>query len=215
MKRVVSVSLLLLTGMAAGYYLGRSSESAPHKALTALTTRVLRSVSQRMTDDIRARLLIENPELALRIAKGGSFGGKEHSALAAQHMYSRTNQDAIADVRKKTTAIPVAPRTWLIRMPLVNAVLFDTDDGLVLVDTGMAVAGPALHDAIRSVSGKPLHTIIYTHFHMDHAGGTWALLEQGQPPPQIVATKTLEHFFEENIRIRGNMAKYHSQPLDE
>jgi len=75
--------------------------------------------------------------------------------------------------------IPVAPRTRHIRLPIVNAVLFETDDGLVLVDTGMAPAGPALLDAIRGVSDAPIHAVLYTHGHVDHAFGTWVLLEAG------------------------------------
>ena len=59
----------------------------------------------------------------------------------------------------------IAPRTWMLYLPIVNAVLFETDDGLVLVDTGMAPAGPGIAELIASVSDKPLHTIIYTHGH--------------------------------------------------
>ena len=72
--------------------------------------------------------------------RGGAFGG-EFSAAVAQNMFSRL-PEAIADAREKTEIVEVAPRTWLIRLPIVNAVLFETDEGLVLVDTGMGPAGP-------------------------------------------------------------------------
>lgn len=214
MKLVVTAALALGLGLGAGYFLAQPEAGTTRTTLSRATGQALQAVSGHVTSDLRAQLLLEDPALAARLATGGTFGGKQHAYKAMQHMYSR-DEAIIADVRGKAEALALAPRTWLIRMPLVNAVLFDTDEGLVLVDTGMAPAGPALRDAIRSVSQKPLHTIIYTHFHMDHAGGTWALLEPGQPAPQIIATDALEHFFHENTRIRGNMAKYHSQPLAE
>ena len=49
--------------------------------------------------------------------------------------------------------------------PLVNVVVFETEDGLVLVDAGMAAAGPVIRELIASVTDAPIHTIIYTHCH--------------------------------------------------
>jgi alkyl sulfatase BDS1-like metallo-beta-lactamase superfamily hydrolase len=95
-------------------------------------------------------------------------------------------------------------------MPIVNAVLFETDAGLVLVDAGMAPAGPAIVDAIRSVSDAPLHTVVYTHGHVDHAYGTWALLEAGWQP-EVVAHEKLVARFERYLRLRGSIARYMSQ----
>ena len=156
--------------------------------------------------------LAENPELIPRFAKGCAFGG-EYSIPAAQNMFGRVPA-AIEDVRDKTSVIEVAPRSYLIRMPIVNAVFFDTDEGVVLVDTGMAPAGPAILEAIRSVTDKPIHTIIYTHGHVDHAYGTWAIMEAGETP-EIIAHSALKPRFERYIRLRGSIAKYMSQPEDQ
>jgi alkyl sulfatase BDS1-like metallo-beta-lactamase superfamily hydrolase len=127
-------------------------------------------------------------------------------------MFSRRDE-AIEDAREKTRIVEVAPRTWLVRLPIVNAVLFEIDEGLVLVDTGMSPGGPALLEAIRKVSRAPLHTVIYTHGHVDHAYGTWALLEAGERP-QIVAQERLVDRFERYLRLRGSIAKYMSRPLE-
>jgi alkyl sulfatase BDS1-like metallo-beta-lactamase superfamily hydrolase len=78
----------------------------------------------------------------------------------------------------------------------------------------MAPAGPALLDAIRSLSDAPLHTVIYTHGHVDHAYGTWALLEAGERP-EIVAHDALPARFRRYIRLRGSIAKYMSQPVEQ
>ncbi|MEP4148862.1 MAG: MBL fold metallo-hydrolase [Halioglobus sp.] len=162
--------------------------------------------------ETRTMVLAENPEIISRLMEGGSFGG-EYSISAAQNMFGRT-EDAIKDVRKKTQVIEVAPRSYLIRMPIVNAAFFDTDEGVVLVDTGMGPAGPAIMDAIRSVTDKPIHTIIYTHGHVDHAYGTWAIMEAGETP-QIIAHDLLKPRFERYIRLRGSLAKYMSQPEEQ
>lgn len=163
-------------------------------------------------DNLGARelLLMEYPALLKAIMKGGSFGG-DFSKAVAEDMFGQHNHEAIEDVRTISEIVEVAPRTWMIYMPIVNAVLFETDEGLVLVDTGMAPAGPAIMEMIRSVSDKPLHTIIYTHGHVDHAYGTWALLEDN---PQIVAHEELVNRFDRYIRLRGSLAKFMTQQLD-
>jgi alkyl sulfatase BDS1-like metallo-beta-lactamase superfamily hydrolase len=164
--------------------------------------------------DIRMRnlVLMEHPALVEAIRRGGAFGG-EFSWVVAQNIFSR-REEAVEDAKKKTEIVEVAPRTWLIRLPLVNAVLFETDAGLVLVDTGMAPGGPAVLKAIRELSDAPLHTVIYTHGHVDHAYGTWALIEAGESP-EIVAHEDLVPRFERYIRLRGSIAKYMSQPLEQ
>ena len=46
----------------------------------------------------------------------------------------------------------VAPHTQMIYLPLVNVVVFETEDGLVLVDAGMPAAGPVVRELIASVT---------------------------------------------------------------
>ena len=40
----------------------------------------------------------------------------------------------------------------MIYLPLVNVVVFETDDGLVLMDARMAAAGPVIRELIVSVT---------------------------------------------------------------
>jgi alkyl sulfatase BDS1-like metallo-beta-lactamase superfamily hydrolase len=164
--------------------------------------------------DLRARnlVLMEHPSLIAAISGGGAFGG-EFSFVVARNMFSR-GEAAVEEAKAKTAIVAVAPRTWLIRLPIVNAVLFETDDGLVLVDTGMAPGGPAVRGAMREVSDASLHTVIYTHGHVDHACGAWALIEAGEDP-EIVAHEALVPRFERYLRLRGSLAKYMSQPLEQ
>lgn len=131
------------------------------------------------------------------------------SQQIAMNMFSR-DEVSIAEARERVRIEELAPRTWLIRLPIVNAVLFETDAGLVLVDTGMGPAGPAILDAMRQVSDAPLHTIIYTHGHVDHAYGTWALTEAGVDGqlPEIISHDDLPKRFERYMRLRGSIARY-------
>lgn len=161
----------------------------------------------------RADIVIGDPEIFEAIAAGGRFGG-DYSIDAAQHMFSRTHRGAIEDLAAKARIVPVGERSWSIRLPIVNASLFETDDGLVVVDTGMAPAGPALVNQIRSVSDAPVTTVVYTHGHVDHAYGTWALIEAGETP-EIVAHDGVPERFDSYIRLRGSLAKYMNQPADE
>jgi len=154
-----------------------------------------------------------NPRLVQSIRQGGGFG-TEISTAIANRMYSRTDAAAIADARAKLKIEPQGPRTWLLRFPIANVAVFETDDGLVLVDSGYAPAGPALAEALAKLSPKPVHTIVLTHFHADHAFGAWALM-QGPVKPQVVTTALFIDEMEDDMRTWGLISRNNQQPLDE
>ena len=52
------------------------------------------------------------------------------------------------------------------------------DDGVLLVDAATDAAAPQVVAAIRTLSNKPIHTIIDTHFHADHTGGNQSIVKQ-------------------------------------
>ena len=51
-----------------------------------------------------------------------------------------------------------------------NVAVFITDAGVTLVDTKLTGWGPALIEKVKSVTNKPVTTIINTHTHGDHTG---------------------------------------------
>ncbi|WP_419535558.1 MBL fold metallo-hydrolase [Endozoicomonas sp.] len=173
----------------------------------------LSTVADQFSGDIRERVLIENPELIQRVMVGGGFGGN-FSKNIGQHIFGKNYEPAIQDALEMTEVKQAGDRMWIIHMPIVNSILLETDEGLVVIDTGMAPAGPALIKAIRSVSDKPIHTIIITHGHTDHAYGTYALVEDS-PNAQIIAHENIIPRFERYIKLRGSLANYMSQPVDE
>ena len=58
---------------------------------------------------------------------------------------------------------------------IVNCTLIETDDGMVLVDSGVSVRyGKALLDVVSQLGGKPVIEILITHHHPDHFFGNQA-----------------------------------------
>lgn len=55
-----------------------------------------------------------------------------------------------------------------------HVVVIETQDGLVLFDTSGARTGEKVVEALRSRYSQPVHTIVYTHGHVDHVGGSSA-----------------------------------------
>ncbi len=64
----------------------------------------------------------------------------------------------------------VNDRLYMITGGGGNTAAFITDNGVVLVDTKLANWGQAILDKVKSVTNKPITTIINTHTHGDHNG---------------------------------------------
>lgn len=52
-----------------------------------------------------------------------------------------------------------------------NTLALVTRSGVIVVDPKLAGTGQAIRDALRTVTARPVTTIINTHFHEDHTGG--------------------------------------------
>lgn len=89
-----------------------------------------------------------------------------------------------------------------------NTGIVVTEEGVVVVDipTGN-MAGQRLVGAIRNRTQAPIHTIIYTHGHADHARSPLAFLEnakeRGHPKPRIIAHELVPKRFERYQRLHG------------
>jgi glyoxylase-like metal-dependent hydrolase (beta-lactamase superfamily II) len=90
--------------------------------------------------------------------------------------------------------IEVAERTFF-QSRFSGVTAFETDEGIVLVDSGVAALGPVLAGMLRQKSQAPIHTAIFTHGHVDHAHGLTAFLKPGQAKPRVIAQrKMLDRF---------------------
>ncbi len=90
--------------------------------------------------------------------------------------------------------VELAERTWFVSQ-FSGVTAFETDEGLVVVDTGTAIMAPAIAESIRSVTSAPVHTAIYTHGHVDHAFGLAAFLAEGQPAPRVIGHESMPERF--------------------
>jgi glyoxylase-like metal-dependent hydrolase (beta-lactamase superfamily II) len=83
----------------------------------------------------------------------------------------------------------VAPGVFLHPL-FVNTYAVKTPLGLLLIDPGTARGAPLVHAAIRGWSSDPIHTVVYTHGHFDHAFGLKPFIDEGNRP-QIVSQENL------------------------
>jgi glyoxylase-like metal-dependent hydrolase (beta-lactamase superfamily II) len=81
-----------------------------------------------------------------------------------------------------------------------NVSAFETEDGLVLVDTGSLPLADVVHDDIRRWSDSRLHTAVYSHGHIDHVFGVpvWEqeARERGWKPPEVITHHALPARFD-------------------
>jgi len=74
----------------------------------------------------------------------------------------------------------VQGNVWLLVGAGGNIAVQTGDDGVLVVDTGLAQNADALLAAIKTLSDKPIRWILNTHFHPDHTGGNEALSKAGR-----------------------------------
>ena len=96
-----------------------------------------------------------------------------------------------------------------------NTVIFETDDGLVIVDPGIENRSERRFEAVRAELDAPLHTAIYTHGHVDHVFGVdhyaTQANEAGWPPPRVIAHEDLPARFDRYRRTGGYNAVINSR----
>jgi len=70
------------------------------------------------------------------------------------------------------TTLQITPRLWQLKLGVVNSFLLDTEDGLLLIDTGYPNNADKLFMAVRETGHDPAHIrhLLLTHCHTDHAG---------------------------------------------
>jgi len=92
----------------------------------------------------------------------------------------------------------VAPKVYCITA-FGNVGFVITDEGVVVVDTAIYAMGETIREDIREVTDAPIHSVIYTHGHYDHAFGVSALLkdaeERGDPKPRIIGHENVVRRF--------------------
>jgi alkyl sulfatase BDS1-like metallo-beta-lactamase superfamily hydrolase len=88
-----------------------------------------------------------------------------------------------------------------------NATAIRTEAGLVLVDTGSRETASQTFAALRRWDDRPVHSVVYTHGHIDHSWGA-RLLDQeadakGRTRPRIIAHRNVLYRFERYDATHG------------
>jgi glyoxylase-like metal-dependent hydrolase (beta-lactamase superfamily II) len=78
-----------------------------------------------------------------------------------------------------------------------------TDRGTVLVDTKLPGWGAPLLETIRSITDRPLTTIVNTHPHMDHVGGNPELADRRKDSVEIIAHEITAELMREMRPVSG------------
>lgn len=75
------------------------------------------------------------------------------------------------------TPFRIYGNTWYVGTTGLSSILIETDDGLVLIDGGLAQSAAIIESNIRALGFDPLSIkkILLSHAHYDHAGGIAAL----------------------------------------
>src|SRR5437868_5014277 len=71
-----------------------------------------------------------------------------------------------------------------------NVAALATGEGLVLLDASSALLAAATRALVQGFSPAPLHTLVYTHGHVDHVGGAEAWLADA-PGARVLAQEAL------------------------
>jgi alkyl sulfatase BDS1-like metallo-beta-lactamase superfamily hydrolase len=74
-------------------------------------------------------------------------------------------------------ARPLGDGIW-VSPGLSNSYLLETDDGRIVVNTGMGFEGPLHRRAYEAAGTAPIRAIVFTQGHYDHVGGTESLREE-------------------------------------
>ncbi len=81
-----------------------------------------------------------------------------------------------------------------------HCVLFDTDDGLLAFDTSGPQGGGRVVEAVRGWRKDRFNTLVYTHGHLDHVGGSGAFMEDAasnsHPVPQVAGHENVSRRFD-------------------
>jgi alkyl sulfatase BDS1-like metallo-beta-lactamase superfamily hydrolase len=90
--------------------------------------------------------------------------------LSEQLLSAQVSADDVQPMAPRFLAEPIAAGAYFVSS-FANVTAFDTDDGLVLVDTGSFILAEPTRKRLREVTKRPVHTAIWTHGHVDHCFG--------------------------------------------
>jgi len=105
----------------------------------------------------------------------------------------------------------LAPGLHLLEGLGGNVTVFDSIDGVLLVDGGSPEHSPAVLKAVRELTGKPqVHTLFNTHWHWDQTGSNAAL---GAAGARIIAHENTRLWLGTDVDSKWEDRKYGRLPV--
>ena len=78
--------------------------------------------------------------------------------------------DELVEVEDEVAVVESFSHCWAVK----------TQEGLVCVDASGTGSGENVVKALRDWSKEPIHSLVYTHGHLDHVGGSGAFMEDAE-----------------------------------
>jgi glyoxylase-like metal-dependent hydrolase (beta-lactamase superfamily II) len=114
----------------------------------------------------------------------------------------RPGADAIAPCTG-AAATDLGDGIWM-SAGLSNSYLLATDDGRVIVNTGMGFEGPLHQRAYTGIADGPVHSIVLTQGHYDHVGGVDTFRDDGT---EVIAQADFDVWRADNERLESFRAR--------
>ncbi|MFI6938584.1 alkyl sulfatase dimerization domain-containing protein [Streptomyces sp. NPDC050418] len=115
----------------------------------------------------------------------------------AQHLSGHFAREGLAYVADRVSLYPA----------FANVAVFDTGDGLVLVDSGDVRTAEPLRDAVRAQSDAQVTTVVFTHGHVDHVFGVGPFDTEaddaGHARPEVIAHEAVTARFDRYVQTAG------------
>ena len=119
------------------------------------------------------------------------------TATVAEHLSGAWGQSGL---------VPLGARTGLFAR-FANVAVFDTGDGLVMVDSGEHRTAEELYAGVRAWSPDELAAVVFTHGHIDHVFGVGPFDREaerrGTARPQVIAHEAVSDRFSRYARTAG------------
>ncbi|HEY1556790.1 MAG TPA: alkyl sulfatase dimerization domain-containing protein [Kofleriaceae bacterium] len=122
--------------------------------------------------------------------------------LSEELLSGAVEVDRTQPMAPRFLAEPIAPGAYFVSS-FANVTAFDSDDGLVLVDTGSFLLAEPTRARLRAVTRTPVHTAIWTHGHIDHCFGVDLYERDSGRRVRVIAHEAVPRRFERYTRMRG------------
>jgi glyoxylase-like metal-dependent hydrolase (beta-lactamase superfamily II) len=122
--------------------------------------------------------------------------------LSSQLLDGTIRIESAHPMSPRFAAEQVAPRGYFVSS-FANVTAFESDAGLILVDTGSFMLAERTRQLLRSVVGSPAHTALWTHGHVDHVFGVELYEREAGRAVRVIAHEAVRRRFERYRLTRG------------